>query len=110
MSSFSGFPESFAAPETCPHVWEPISMVFETQWLDERGGVRVRQPDLEEAQTYFICRGCASHTYMTTQWLGVRMYGSQDAIPEKERGRQNNSINRGPWHVSMTDEDEDGEG
>ncbi|WP_068059180.1 hypothetical protein [Nocardia xishanensis] len=75
----NGIPISFAAPRTCPHNWEVVSMVFETQMLDARGRVIVRQPDVQEARVYFICRGCASHTYMTTQWIGCRMYGSEDA-------------------------------
>ncbi|MFC8531901.1 hypothetical protein [Nocardia sp. NPDC057227] len=76
-------PSTFAAPRDCEHNWEAVSMVFEGQLLDREGRVVVRQPDPRKGRVYFICRGCASHTYMTTQWLGCRMYGSEDAIPEE---------------------------
>jgi len=74
-----GIHDHLNAPKDCAHVWEPAGMVFETQLLDEHGRVRVRQPDMDEGRCYFICRWCASHTYMTTQWIGFRMYGSEDA-------------------------------
>jgi hypothetical protein len=57
-------------------------MVFETDLLEIEGHrirTLIRQPDIDEARCYFICRKCASHTYMTTQWIGYRLYGSEDA-------------------------------
>lgn len=57
-------------------------MVFETELLEIHGRYvrsNIRLPDIDEAKCYFICRGCASYTYMTTQWIGYRMYGSEDA-------------------------------
>jgi hypothetical protein len=69
-----------AAPAECEHNWEITGMVFETQMLDERGRVIVRQPDMETAKTYFICRNCATHTYMTTEWIGYQLYGSEAAL------------------------------
>ncbi|URC18095.1 hypothetical protein QEO76_gp42 [Arthrobacter phage Cole] len=67
------------APRACEHEWEPAGMVFETQLLDTRGRVQVRQPDLDEGRCYFICRACACHTYMATQWIGYRLHGADDA-------------------------------
>ncbi|WP_010540392.1 hypothetical protein [Dietzia alimentaria] len=93
----AGFPHEFAAPRDCNHHWEPVSMVMETQLLDEYGRVQVRQPDIHEGRVYFICRGCACHTYMTTQWLGVRMYGSEDAIDQERRGLGSDGYNRPAW-------------
>lgn len=72
--------DTVEAPKECAHNWEPAGMVFETQLLDNEGRVRVRQPDLEEGRCYFICRMCASHTYMATQWIGYRLHGSDDAM------------------------------
>ena len=89
-----GMPNEFAAPAECEHVWEPVSMVFETQLLDAGGRVHIRQPDIQEGRVYFICRGCASHTYMTTQWLGARMHGSEDAIPSGDK----NPLGRDGWN------------
>ena len=95
MSDDMGFPTEFAAPRDCSHRWETVSMVFETQLLDREGRVQIRQPDLTEGRVYFICRGCASHTYMTTQWLGVRMYGSEDAVDDADSG----AMNRRGWRA-----------
>lgn len=69
-------------PAMCEHEWEPVSMVFETQLLDGDGRVVVRQPDLHEGRVYLVCRACASHTYMTTSFVGYRLSGSQDANPQ----------------------------
>ncbi len=83
-------------------------MVFERQALDARGGVEIRQPDLEVGRVYFICRGCACHTFMTTQWLGCRMYGSEDAIPTEDRGRMGASgYERAGWSLPPDNEDEE---
>ena len=92
-----GFPTEFAAPRDCDHNWEAVSMAFETQLLDEHGRVQVRQPDLNEGRVYFICRGCASHTYMTTQWIGCRMYGSEDALAEAPAYA---GVNRDSWRLN----------
>jgi hypothetical protein len=70
-----------SAPRECRHEWQPISMVFETQLLDQDGRVLVRQPDLDEGRIYLVCLGCASHTYVTTSWIGFRLIGSEDANP-----------------------------
>lgn len=96
------------APKDCDHHWEPISMVFETQLLDSHGGVIVRQPDISVGKTYFICRRCATHTYMTTQWVGYRLYGSEDAIPEDKRGPLGASArNRPAWRVEKESDEID---
>ncbi len=102
-------PVWFAAPAECDHRWQPVSMVFETQLLDGFGRVRVRQPDLTEGRCYFVCTGCASHTYMTTQWLGVRMYGSEDAIPEDQRDRfpAPDAHSRPAWIADGLDDEDD---
>src|SRR5690606_32156515 len=92
----SGFPSEFAAPRECDHNWEVVSMVFETQFLGPNGSVNVRQPDIDRGRTYFICRGCASHTYMTTQWIGCRMYGSEDMIPDDGK-RHGYGFSRPAW-------------
>lgn len=92
-------PTEFAAPRDCDHTWEPVSMVFETQLLDRQGRVMVRQPDSDEGRTYFICRGCASHTYMTTQFLGVRMYGSEDVLQDNPQKNFTTGINRPAWQL-----------
>lgn len=63
---------------TCEHNWQPVSMVFETQLLDDHGRVRVRQPDINAGRVYLVCPLCASHTYMSTKWVGHRLYGSED--------------------------------
>ena len=99
-----GFPTEFAAPRDCDHVWESVSMAFETQLLDEYGRVQVRQPDIHEGRVYFICRGCASHTYMTTQWLGVRMYGSEDALTHERPGLGVDGYSRPAWRLGDEDE------
>ena len=104
MSSM-GFPTEFAAPRDCDHVWESVSMAFETQLLDEHGSVRVRQPDIHEGRVYFICRGCASHTYMTTQWLGVRMYGSEDALGYEHQPMGGSGYNRDAWRLEDDGDD-----
>lgn len=65
-------------PAICNHAWQPVSMVFETQLLDEYGRVRVRQPDTEAGRVYLVCLQCASHTYQETRWIGHRLYGSKD--------------------------------
>lgn len=91
-------PNSLNAPRKCPHEWESVSMVFETQILDGDGRVRIRQPDLDEGRVYFICRLCACHTYMTTQWIGWRMYGSEDAIRSTTGyGVYSPGVNRDEW-------------
>lgn len=72
-------PNSLEPPRDCPHNWTPVSFAFETQLLDSNGRVRVRQPDTEHGRVYFICTGCASHTYMSTSWVGYRMLGAEDS-------------------------------
>jgi hypothetical protein len=77
-----GLPAKVNAPADCPHTWEPTGMVFETDLLEVDGRyirTNIRLPDTDEAKCYFICRKCASYTYMTTQWIGYRMHGSEDA-------------------------------
>lgn len=64
----------------CDHNWQPVSMVFETQWLDDEGRVLVRQPDTERGRVYLVCLLCASHTYMSTAWVQYRLYGSEDQV------------------------------
>jgi hypothetical protein len=85
---------AIAAPKDCTHTWEPAGMVFETQLLDPEGRVRVRQPDLEVGRCYFICRTCASHTYMATQWIGYRLHGSDDALQDQS---DTDGYNRKAW-------------
>lgn len=95
-------PSAVAAPKDCEHVWEPVSMVFETQLLDPEGRVMLRQPDMQAGRCYFICRGCASHTYMATQWFGARMYGSEDAIPADDRDALGKSgFDRPAWQSAI---------
>jgi len=75
-------PTSLNAPSECEHRWEAVSMTFDTELFEVDGRhirTRIRQPDIDEARCYFVCRRCASYTYMTTQWIGYRMYGSEDA-------------------------------
>lgn len=98
----SNMPTSFNAPAACEHWWEPVSMVFETQLLDEHGRVVVRQPDLQRARTYFICRKCASHTYMTTQWVGFRLHGSEDALADV--ASPSDGVNRPAWRLEGNDD------
>lgn len=78
MSALSG---TINPPASCEHDWKPISFVYETQLLDSQGRVLIRQPDLDEARVYLVCLECASHTYLTTSWVGFRLYGSEDANP-----------------------------
>lgn len=70
--------ENLTDPASCGHEWQPVSMVFETQLLDERGRVQVRQPDLEAGRVYLVCLRCAQHTYMQTNAVGYRLEGSTD--------------------------------
>lgn len=77
-----GLPTEFNAPADCDHIWEPVSMAFETELYEVDGHyvrTRIRQPDMDEARCYSVCRRCACYTYMTVQWVGFRMYGSEDA-------------------------------
>ena len=67
-------------PQDCPHDWQPVSMVFETQLLDGEGRVRVRQPDMGAGRVYLVCLGCAQHTYMETSWANFRLEGSPDRL------------------------------
>lgn len=90
------------APKECDHNWEPAGMVFETQLLDEHGRVRLRQPDIDEGRCYFICRHCACHTYMATQWIGYRLHGSDDA-----RGEYASAHHRSAWTVEAEGEAEE---
>lgn len=63
---------------TCEHRWQPVSFRFETQLLDVEGRVLVRQPAMDHGRVYVACLLCASHSYMSTRWVGHRMYGSED--------------------------------
>lgn len=63
-------------PKDCAHEWQPVSMVFETQLLDDRGRVQVRQPDLGAGRVYLVCLLCAQHTYLETNEVGYRLSGS----------------------------------
>ena len=69
-------PKDVTLPEG--HNWQPISMVFETQLLDDQGRVLARQPHLETGRVYLVCLDCAQHTYMSTSWARFRLYGSED--------------------------------
>lgn len=69
------------APSDCSHDWQPVSMVFESQLLDGDGRVLIRQPDIDEGRVFLVCLQCASHTYVSTSWVGFRLYGSEDANP-----------------------------
>jgi len=83
-------------------------LAFETELMEVDGRyirTAIRQPDLDEARCYFICRSCACHTYMTTQWVGFRLYGSEDAavtwsgddpIPANNK-HVTNASNRKAW-------------
>jgi hypothetical protein len=64
-------------PKGCEHSWQPVSMVFETQLLDDEGRVRIRQPDLKAGRVYLVCLACAQHTYMATNWTGYQLEGSE---------------------------------
>ncbi|SHI66627.1 hypothetical protein SAMN05444521_8180 [Streptomyces sp. 3214.6] len=52
------------------HQWQPVSFRFETQLLDERGRVEIRQPSIDEGRVYAVCMPCRSHTYIVTAWVG----------------------------------------
>lgn len=67
-------------PRNCLHEWQPVSMVFESQLLDDDGRVIIRQPDLDKGRVYLVCLRCAQHTYMETSWVGYRMEGSPDRV------------------------------
>jgi hypothetical protein len=63
---------------SCHHEWQTVSMRFEAQILGPEGQVRIRQPDTKEGRVYLVCLLCASHTYMSTRWVGFRLIGSED--------------------------------
>lgn len=67
--------ESIACDDGGDHRWQPLSFVFESQLLDKDGRVLIRQPDLEAGRVYVVCMECRSHTYVTTEWAGFRLYG-----------------------------------
>jgi len=73
-----------AITRRCKHRWQPVSMVFETQLLDDRGRVLVRQPDLTHGRCYLVCLKCCAHTYVETGWVG-HYVGSPDLIEEGKR-------------------------
>lgn len=58
-----------------PHRWQPVSFVFETQILDERGQPQIRQPAIEKGRVYCVCMECAHHTYIETDWVGYYLGG-----------------------------------
>lgn len=109
-------PSKFNAPAKCPHNWEAVSFVFETESYsgDIYPRLAIRQPDLNEGRVYFICVHCASHTYMTTSWIGYRLHGSEDANPRYIGvGEDGNTIpnpnhcggyNRPAWEPKEDDE------
>jgi hypothetical protein len=68
----------------CDHEWQPVSMVFETQLLDDRGRVQVRQPAINNGRCYLVCLKCMGHTYVETGWVGYYL-GSPDDL-ESEPG------------------------
>jgi hypothetical protein len=70
--------ENLHDPKGCEHEWHPVSMRFETQLLDERGRVQIRQPDTEAGRVYLVCLRCSQHTYMETNWVGYRLNGVTD--------------------------------
>ncbi|WP_373202654.1 helix-turn-helix transcriptional regulator [Mycobacterium marinum] len=110
-----GIPVEFNAPRDCEHHWEPVSLTFDTELYEIDGRyirVRIRQPDIDEARCYFICRRCACYTFMTTQFIGFRMYGSEDAavcwegddpIPANNK-RITPATERAPWSLTPDDE------
>ncbi|MEO3856155.1 hypothetical protein [Acrocarpospora sp. B8E8] len=63
------------------HVWQPLSFRFETQVLDERGRVEIRQPDLIDAHVYCLCWGCRSWTYVSADWVGFQLGGPEQVDP-----------------------------
>lgn len=69
--------EYLSDPKGCPHEWQPLSFVFETQVLDERGRVCIRQPDIEHGRAYLMCVGCAQHTYISTNWVEWQLCGCE---------------------------------
>ena len=113
-----GMPTSFNAPRDCDHIWEPVSLSFETELYEVDGRYirnHIRQPDLDEGRCWFICRRCACHTYMTTQYVGFRMYGSEDAavtwegddpIPANNK-RITSAMQRESWTLSPDEDDEE---
>ena len=60
------------------HNWEPVSFRFETQLLDPEGRVCVRQPDIDDARVYFICRRCRQWSYDSFAFAGYRLFGSAE--------------------------------
>jgi hypothetical protein len=60
------------------HRWQPVSFVFESQLLDDRGRIQIRQPDISKGRCYLICLGCNSHTYVETEWAGYYLGGPGD--------------------------------
>jgi hypothetical protein len=61
------------------HDWRPISFRFETQLLDHRGRVQVRQPDTDGARVYFVCLKCRGWTYGVFDWVGFYL-GDSDPV------------------------------
>lgn len=68
----------------CKHKWQPLSFVFETQLLDPQGRVKIRQPDISNAQVFCVCMKCCAHTYIVTGWIGYYI-GSPDLLEEAEQ-------------------------
>lgn len=63
---------------SCEHEWQPLSFVFESQLLDERGRVQIRQPDQNNARVYCVCMKCHAYTYITTAWVGYTLGGPDE--------------------------------
>jgi len=98
--------EGFEHRRTCVHVWQPVSFVFERElstvqqralnsplnMLDPAGGMQprmdivpqVRMPDPQQGRVYCVCMKCASHTYITTQFVGFQLGGDCPAKPDEE--------------------------
>lgn len=68
----------------CAHEWQPVSMVFETQLLDDEGRVKIRQPALRDARCYVVCMKCLAHTYVQTHWPGYFIASPDVLLSEME--------------------------
>ncbi len=74
----------------CKHKWHPLSFAFETQLLDERGRVQIRQPNGENGRVYCVCLKCLAHTYYTTAWAGFSLHGPDELEKEDRDGPETN--------------------
>ena len=75
----------------CEHEWQPVSFVFETQMLDNKGRVEIRQPGITHGRVYCVCMKCRSHTYIETGWAGF-FINSPDLLEQyhdEDKGNDN---------------------